>query len=79
MNKLKGSGYNATLAKIMNGNNATTTNNSTKGHYLNAVSAARDGNKDLAIQNLNKAFEIDDKMKDIAKAHIEFNGIYPTE
>ena len=79
VNKLKGSGYNATLAKIMNGNNATTTNNSAKGHYLNAVSAARDGNKELAIQNLNKAFELDKKMKDIAKADIEFNGIYPTE
>ena len=79
VNKLKGNGYNATLAKIMNGNNATTTNSSAKGHYLNAVSAARDGNKDLAIQNLNKAFELDNNMKDIAKEDIEFNGIYPTE
>ena len=79
VNKLKGNGYNATLAKIMNGNNATTTNNSAKGHYLNAVSAARNGNKDLAIQNLNKAFELDNNMKDMAKKDIEFNGIYPTE
>ena len=79
VNKLKGNGYNATLAKIMNGNNATTTNNSAKGHYLNAVSAARNGNKDLAIQNLNKAFELDNNMKDMAKEDIEFNGIYPTE
>ena len=44
--KLSGSGYNATLASIMNGNNAITTANTAQAHYLNAVSAARGGNNE---------------------------------
>ena len=43
VSKLNGNGYNATLAKIMNGNNVTTTATTAAAHYLNAVSAARSG------------------------------------
>ena len=45
VSKLNGNGYNATLAKIMNGNNVTTTATTAAAHYLNAVSAARSGDK----------------------------------
>lgn len=73
--KLNGNGYNATLAKIMNGNNATTTATTAAAHYLNAVSAARSDNSDLALENLNKAFALDASLKKEAQKDIEFTEI----
>ena len=73
--KLKGNGYNATLAKIMNGNNVTTTATTAAAHYLNAVSAARSGKSALALENLNKAFALDISLKNEAQNDIEFDGI----
>lgn len=75
VSKLNGNGYNATLAKIMNGNNVTTTATTAAAHYLNAVSAARSGNNALALENLNKAFAADASLKAEAQNDIEFSGI----
>lgn len=74
-NKLSGNGYNATLAKIMNGNNGTTTATNAAGHYLNAIAAARSGNSPLALENLNKAFAADASLKAEAQNDIEFAGV----
>ena len=73
--KLKGNGYNATLAKIMNGNNVTTTATTAAAYYLNAISAARSGKNILALENLNKAFALDISLKNEAQNDIEFDGI----
>ncbi len=75
VSKLNGNGYNATLAKIMNGNNVTTSATTAAAHYLNAVSAARSGNNALVLENLNKAFTLDDSLKSEAQNDIEFAGI----
>lgn len=75
VSKLNGNSYNATLAKIMNGNNVTTTAVTASAHYLNAVSAARSGDNALAIDNLNKAFALDASLKSEAQNDIEFTGI----
>lgn len=73
--KLSGNGFNATLAKIMNGNNATTAANTAEAHYLNAIAAARSGNNALALENLNKAFAADASLKAEAQNDIEFAGL----
>ncbi len=73
--KLNGNSYNATLAKIMSGNNVITTTTSASAHYLNAVSSARSGNNELALEYLNKAFKLDANLKSEAKKDIEFSGI----
>ena len=75
VSKLNGNGYNATLAKIMNGNNVTTTATTAAAHYLNAVSAARSGDSTLALENLNKAIALDASLKAEAQNDIEFTGI----
>ena len=72
--KLSGSGYNATLASIMNSNNAITTANTAQAHYLNAVSAAR-GNNEQCLAHLNKAFALDASLKAEAQNDIEFSKI----
>ena len=71
-NKLKGNGYNATLAKLMNGNPVVTTNNSAAGNYLNAIVSARTGNTDECIEFLSKAIEMNADYKNEAKKDFEF-------
>ena len=44
MSKLKGQGYNATLAQILNGSNVLINETTAEADYLNAVSSARSGN-----------------------------------
>lgn len=73
--KLIGSGYNATLANIMNGNNTITTATTAQAHYLNAVSAARGGNNEQCLAYLNKAFALDSSLKAEAQNDIEFSTI----
>ena len=75
VSKLNGNGYNATLAKIMNGNNVTTTATTAAAHYLNAVSAIRSGNTKLALENLNKAYALDASLKIEVQNDIEFAEI----
>lgn len=71
-NKLKGNGYNATLAKLMNGNPVVTTNNSAAGNYLNAIVSARTGNTDECIEFLSIAIEMNADYKNEAKKDFEF-------
>ena len=73
--RLNGNSYNATLAKIMSGNNVVTTTTSASAHYLNAVSSARSGKNELALEYLNKAFQLDPNLKSEAKKDIEFSEI----
>lgn len=73
--KLKGNDYNATLAKIMNGNPVVTTDNSPTGNYLNAIVNARTGNTDKCIEFLSKAIEIDANYKNEAKKDFEFKKL----
>jgi outer membrane protein OmpA-like peptidoglycan-associated protein len=75
ISKLNGNGYNATLAKIMNGSNVSTTTTTAAAHYLNAIAAARSGNNALALENLNKAFALDAALKAEAQNDIEFSGL----
>ena len=75
VNRLNGNSYNATLAKIMSGNNVITTTTSASAHYLNAISSARSGKNELALEYLNKAFRLDPNLKSEAKKDIEFSQI----
>ena len=75
VNRLNGNSYNAALAKIMSGNNVKTTTTSASAHYLNAVSSARSGKNELALEYLNKAFQLDPNLKSEAKKDIEFSEI----
>lgn len=73
--RLNDNSYNATLAKIMSGNNVITTTTSASAHYLNAISSARSGKNELALEYLNKAFRLDPNLKSEAKKDIEFSQI----
>lgn len=70
--KLKGNGYNSTLAQILNGNNAVTIDKTADGYYLNAISSTRSGNFDNAIQNLSQAISLDTNLSKEAAKDVEF-------
>ena len=70
--KLKGNGYNATLAQILNGNNATTSDKTADGYYLNAISSTCSGNFDKAVQNLSQAISLDSNLSKEAAKDVEF-------
>lgn len=72
VSKLKGDGFNATLAKILNGNNASTSDKTAEGFYLNAISNTRSGNFDGAIQNLKQAISLDANLSSEAAKDVEF-------
>ena len=65
--------HNATLAKLMNGENGVSCNEATAAcHYLNAISEARSGNNDIAISNLKKAINQNATYKNEAIKDLEF-------
>ena len=70
--KLKGNGYNATLARILNGNNATTSDKTADGYYLNAISNTRSADFDKAVQNLSQAISLDANLSKEAAKDVEF-------
>ena len=70
--KLKGNGYNATLAQILNGNNATTSDKTADGYYLNAISNTRSADFDKAVQNLSQAISLDANLSKEAAKDVEF-------
>ena len=72
--KLKGNGFNATLAKLMNGNPVTTTDNTAEGNYLNAIVNARTGNYDKCIEYLSKAIQMNANYKNEAVKDFEFKN-----
>jgi len=72
MSKLKGDDFNATLAKILNGTNATTSDKSAEGYYLNAISNTRSGSVDSAIENLRQAINLDANLAKEAAIDVEF-------
>jgi tetratricopeptide (TPR) repeat protein len=49
--------------------------NSAKAYYCLACAYARKNDKDLAIQNLKKAFELDGSLKEFARGDDAFNNI----
>ena len=72
--QLQGNGFNATLARTMNGDYSTlTSDNSAHGNYLNAVISARKGNKAETLNYLKKAIS-NDELKSQAKKDIEFKA-----
>ena len=72
--QLKGDGFNAVLAKTMNGDNSKlTSDKSAHGNYLNAVVSARKGNKAETLNYLKKAIT-NDQLKSQAKQDIEFKA-----
>jgi len=74
VSQLKGSGFNAVLAKVMNGDNSTfTSDDSAHGNYLNAIISARKGKKAEVLSYLKKAI-INDDLKSQAKEDIEFKA-----
>ena len=73
--KLKGNGFNATLAKLMNGNPVATTDNTAEGNYLNAIVNARTGNYDKCIDYLSKAIQMNTNYKNEAVKDFEFKNL----
>ena len=73
--KLKGNGFNATLAKLMNGNPVATTDNTAEGNYLNAIVNARTGNYDKCIDYLSKAIQMNVNYKNEALKDFEFKNL----
>jgi len=73
--KLKGNGFNATLAKLMNGNPVATTDNTAEGNYLNAIVNARIGNYDKCIDYLSKAIQMNTNYKNEAVKDFEFKNL----
>lgn len=73
--KLKGNGFNATLAKLMNGNPVATTDNTAEGNYLNAIVNARTGNYDKCIDYLSKAIQMNANYKNEALKDFEFKNL----
>jgi len=73
--KLKGNGFNATLAKLMNDTPVTTTDNTAEGNYLNAIVNARTGNYDMCVDYLSKAIELNANYKNEAVKDFEFKNL----
>ena len=73
--KLKGNGFNATLAKLMNGTPVTTTDNTAEGNYLNAIVNARTGNYNMCVDYLSKAIELNANYKNEAVKDFEFKNL----
>ncbi len=73
--KLKGNGFNATLAKLMNDTPVTTTDNTAEGNYLNAIVKARTGNYDMCVDYLSKAIELNANYKNEAVKDFEFKNL----
>ena len=69
---LKGQGYNATLAKLLNGTNNLTNESSAEADYLNAISSARSGDTDKCLDYLKTAISKDSQFKSLASKDIEF-------
>ena len=65
--------YNATLAKILNGdNNSTCLENTAACYYLNAIAGARGGNETMLFVNLEKAINLNSDCKTQAIKDLEF-------
>ena len=73
--KLKGNGFNATLAKLMNGNPVATTDNTAEGNYLNAIVNARTENYDKCVDYLSKAIQMNANYKNEAVKDFEFKNL----
>ncbi len=67
------SSHNATLAKVLNGNNGSTCKENTAAcYYLNAIVGARSGNMQMLSRNLSKAIVADATYKAEAANDLEF-------
>ena len=65
--------HNATLSKILNGNNnSSCTENSAACYYLNAIIGARTANMQMLTNNLSKAITADPSYKKEASKDLEF-------
>ena len=65
--------HNATLAKLLNGNNSSTcTENTAVCYYLNAIVGARSADMQMLTYNLSKAIALDVKYKQDAVTDLEF-------
>ena len=69
--------YNATLAKVLNGNTNVSCNESTaSAYYLNAIIGARNNNENTVITNLKKAIIEDPTYKKEATKDLEFRNYF---
>ena len=65
--------HNATLAKLLNGNNSSNcTENTAACYYLNAIVGARSANLQMLTSNLSKAIASDAAYKEQAVKDLEF-------
>ena len=65
--------YNATLAKVLNGDNNTTCSENTAAcYYLNAIAGSRAGNETMLFVNLEKAINLNSDYKTQAAKDLEF-------
>ena len=72
--------HNATLAKLLNGNNnASCSEETAQCFYLNAISSARRGDNNATINYLSKAISINISYKNEAKIDLEFINLRDNE
>ncbi len=72
--------HNATLAKLLNGeNNARCNEQTAECYYLNAIANTRSNNYDAAISNLEKAISLKDSYKSESLKDLEFINIRTNE
>ena len=65
--------HNATLSKLLNGNNSSNcTDNTAACYYLNAIVGARSANRQMLTDNLSKAIAADASYKQEAAKDLEF-------
>ena len=65
--------HNATLSKLLNGNNSSNcTDNTAACYYLNAIVGARSANMQMLTNNLSKAIAADASYKQEAAKDLEF-------
>jgi tetratricopeptide (TPR) repeat protein len=71
--------HNAVLAQILNGKNSNCNEATAACHYLNAISAARSGEKDAVISNLTNAITANANYKAEATIDLEFLNLRTNE
>ena len=75
-----GKSFNATLAQLLNGKSSAICNENTADcYYLNAISATRSGNNNVAITNLTKAISANASYKSEAAKDLEFVNLRSNE
>jgi len=74
-----GKSHNSVLAQVLNGKNSTCNEETASCYYLNAITAARSGENDAAINNLTNAITANPNYKSEAGIDLEFVNLRANE